>query len=195
VDGQTRRLRAPDGVYFTKYGARKLAHFVEREINRVMSAKLTPAALPVDTQPSTPRTSGQVARPVVGAVVPLTLGAVPNSGELLGGGNTRPAASDPIASRVLVKGEPVSPLKGRADDFIWPQGGGAALPSANMTQEPGTITPVEIPVAGKGAQSDQKPKADAQAANQPPRKPRPAAQAPAPPPAPSFFSPFSFFRR
>ena len=36
-EGQTRRLRSGDGVYFTKYGARKLAHYVEREIRRYMS--------------------------------------------------------------------------------------------------------------------------------------------------------------
>jgi len=33
-EGQTRRLRAGDGVYFTQAGARKLAHFVERVIER-----------------------------------------------------------------------------------------------------------------------------------------------------------------
>jgi hypothetical protein len=46
VDGQTRSLRAPDGVYFTKYGARKLAHYVEREIRRVLSTRAIPVALP-----------------------------------------------------------------------------------------------------------------------------------------------------
>jgi hypothetical protein len=34
VEGQTRRLRTNDGVYFTNAGARKLAHYVEREIER-----------------------------------------------------------------------------------------------------------------------------------------------------------------
>ncbi len=33
-EGQTRRLRAGDGVHFTQSGARKLAHFVEKEIDR-----------------------------------------------------------------------------------------------------------------------------------------------------------------
>ena len=35
-EGQIRRLRASDGVHFTKAGARKLAHYVEREIRRVI---------------------------------------------------------------------------------------------------------------------------------------------------------------
>ena len=34
INGQTVRLRAADGVHFTKAGARKLAHFVEPEIRR-----------------------------------------------------------------------------------------------------------------------------------------------------------------
>jgi hypothetical protein len=73
----------------------------------------------------------------------------------------------------LVKGEPVAPLKGRADDFVWSQGNTAALPVANMTQEPGTITPTEVPAAAPAfAQPDQKPKAEAPAPQQ--RKPRPA---------------------
>ena len=35
-EGQIRQLRSYDGVYFTKAGARKLAHYVEREINRLL---------------------------------------------------------------------------------------------------------------------------------------------------------------
>lgn len=203
VDGQTRRLRSADGVYFTKYGARKLAHYVEREIRRVLATRTLPVALPVDVLPSgQPRRGGPVARPVAGAVLPLTAGAVSGGEELLGGASPRPAASDPIATRVLVKGEPVAPLKGRADDFVW-QGNGDALPAANMIAEPGTIQPVDPAVAAAAAaaagssQADQKSKTDAQAVRQ--RRPRASqAERDAPrPPAPverRFRSPFSFFR-
>jgi len=45
--GQTRKLRSGDGVYFTKFGARKLAHYVEREIERIGGNKTMPVALPV----------------------------------------------------------------------------------------------------------------------------------------------------
>ena len=38
-EGQTRRLRSGDGVHFTQAGARKLAHYVEREIRRVLSTR------------------------------------------------------------------------------------------------------------------------------------------------------------
>jgi hypothetical protein len=196
VEGQNRRLRSNDGVYFTKYGARKIAHYVEREIRRVIASRALPVSLPVDPQPAQPRPSGPVARPIKGPIVPLTSHAVSGGDELVGGGRERTTPADPIASRVLVKGEPMSPLKGRADDFVWPGGSGGTLPVANTIQEPGTIKPVEVPPEGATAESDQKPKTDTQAANQQ-KKPRSTQQREAqrPPAAteqPRFRSPFGF---
>ncbi|TMJ95533.1 MAG: DUF459 domain-containing protein, partial [Alphaproteobacteria bacterium] len=49
--GQTRRLRTSDGVYFTRFGARKLALYVEREIERMVGNKGVPVALPVPVGP------------------------------------------------------------------------------------------------------------------------------------------------
>jgi hypothetical protein len=51
--------------------------------------------------------------------MPLTSQASADQG-LLGGGNT-PAAAHVTATRVLVKGEAVSPPAGRGDDFTWPR--------------------------------------------------------------------------
>src|SRR5229473_2655564 len=45
-EGQIRQLRSYDGVYFTKAGARKLAHYVEREITRLLAARSAPIELP-----------------------------------------------------------------------------------------------------------------------------------------------------
>src|SRR5215475_8875423 len=73
--GQTRRLRTSDGVYFTKFGARKLAHYVEREIERSLSSQRVPVALPmsVDPGPQAPNAKpGSAQRPAAGPVVPLT---------------------------------------------------------------------------------------------------------------------------
>src|SRR6266404_1273097 len=121
-EGQTRRLRSDDGVYFTKAGARKLAHYVEREINRLLAARSGPIALP--TEPATPDANvlpGQPApRPLAGPIVPLVASSV-GTDQLLGGPGSRPAATDPLAARVLVKGEPLSAPAGRADDFAWPR--------------------------------------------------------------------------
>ncbi len=121
-EGQIRRLRSYDGVYFTKAGASKLAHYVEREINRLLAARSAPIALP--TEPATPDANalpGQPApRPLAGPIVPLVASSV-GTDQLLGGPGARPVAVDALAARVLVKGEPLSAPAGRADDFAWPR--------------------------------------------------------------------------
>jgi uncharacterized protein len=121
-EGQIRQLRSYDGVYFTKAGARKLAHYVEREINRLLAARSAPIALP--TEPATPDANalpGQPApRPLAGPILPLVASSV-GTDQLLGGPGARPVALDALAARVLVKGEPLSAPAGRADDFAWPR--------------------------------------------------------------------------
>jgi hypothetical protein len=121
-EGQIRRLRSYDGVFFTKAGARKLAHYVEREITRLLAARSAPIALP--TEPATPDANalpGQPApRPLAGPILPLVASSV-GADQLLGGPGARPVAIDALAARVLVKGEPLSAPAGRADDFAWPR--------------------------------------------------------------------------
>jgi hypothetical protein len=121
-EGQIRQLRSSDGVYFTKAGARKLAHYVEREITRLLAARSSPITLP--TEPATPDANalpGQPApRPLAGPIVPLVASSVPTD-QLLGAQGTRPAAVDALAARTLLKGEALTPPPGRADDFAWPR--------------------------------------------------------------------------
>jgi hypothetical protein len=121
-EGQKRRLRSYDGVYFTQAGARKLAHYVEREVSRLLAARSGPITLP--TEPATPDANavpGEPApRPLAGPILPLVASSV-STDQLLGGPGSRPAAVDPLAARTLVKGEPLSPPAGRADDFSWPR--------------------------------------------------------------------------
>lgn len=121
-EGQIRQLRSYDGVYFTKAGARKLAHYAEREINRLLAARSSPLELP--TEPATPDANavpGQPApRPMAGPILPLVASSV-GTDQLLGGPGSRPAAVDPLAARTLVKGEALSPPAGRADDYVWPR--------------------------------------------------------------------------
>ncbi|MDQ2082992.1 DUF459 domain-containing protein [Xanthobacteraceae bacterium Astr-EGSB] len=123
-EGQRRRLRSDDGVYFTKAGARKLAHYVEREIQRAMVTQATPVALPLPDEPTTPQTPargapGVTVRPLAGPVMPLTTSR--DSDELLGAGTPRQSITDATASKVLVKGEAVAAPAGRSDDFAWPR--------------------------------------------------------------------------
>jgi hypothetical protein len=117
--GQIRRLRTSDGLHFTKFGARKLALYVEREIER-LSQKI-PVALPVPADGGTAKGKHKGSmRPTAGPVLPLT--GVQVGSERLLGGRERPAVVDSaVAAQVLSKGEGVVAPIGRADDFRWPR--------------------------------------------------------------------------
>ena len=176
-EGQIRRLRTGDGVYFTKFGARKLAHYVEREVQRIVGNKSLPVALPIPIDPAPQaakaKQSAPAQRPEAGPVVPLTVTRVAPE-ELLGGGRAASApATDTTVNRALTKGEPAATPSGRADDFSWPRGA--------VNVEPGAVEPTAAdtaaPDAGtKSAQPAQRSSAmDAYAQEQKPaqRRPRP----------------------
>ena len=121
-EGQIRQLRTADGVFFTKPGARKLAHYVEREVTRLLASRSGPIAVPIE--PATPEANvapGQPApRPLAGPVMPLVASSV-GTDQLLGGPGSRPAGVDALAARTLVKGEALAAPAGRADDYAWPR--------------------------------------------------------------------------
>ena len=126
-EGQTRRLRSGDGVHFTRAGARKLAHYVEREIRRVMMARrrrsrrrCRRSRSPTPRRRRPPPRPGLPPRPIASPVMSLT---APNGAgdALLGGAPVRNTCADSVATRVLVKGEAIEAPAGRADDFAWPR--------------------------------------------------------------------------
>jgi hypothetical protein len=140
-EGQTRRLRTADGVFFTNYGARKLAHYVEREIRRYMNNRALQVSLPSGTGPMP--NGNPAERPVVGPVLPLTapLGTV----DVLAGAAGRQPAGNPLATQVLVKGEAVTAPPGRADNFTWPSGGAVAKDTGNKAAAERTNAPAGSP--------------------------------------------------
>jgi hypothetical protein len=130
TDGQTVRLRAADGVHFTKAGARKLAHFVEADVRRFLDSRgvkgpeagirAPGAANPARDAVAPPDTS---VAPVAGPVMSLTAPASTPGGVLVTKA-TGAAGSDAAAAlidRTLVEGRPVGAKPGRADDHRWPQ--------------------------------------------------------------------------
>ncbi|MGY8667711.1 SGNH family hydrolase [Bradyrhizobium sp. UFLA05-109] len=147
-EGQIRQLRTSDGVYFTKAGARKLAHYVEREITRLLAGRSGPIALP--SEPATPDTSAEpgkpAPRPLAGPIVPLVAASI-STDQLLGGPGSRPAAVDALAAKTLVKGEPLTAPAGRADDYAWPrrevgrEQAKGDTPVATTTPESGAANP------------------------------------------------------
>ena len=163
-EGQIRRLRSADGIYFTKAGARKLAHYVEREIDRSEANRAIPVALPptIEPAPATTKLGGPSARPLVGPVIPLTASTTAGAGgaseELLGG--ALPVAADPLVTRVFIKGEPIAAPAGRADDFSWPR---ESAPS--VSTEP--LQPPPPPVASAARQPSHRGRASSAYALQP----------------------------
>ena len=152
-EGQVRKLRSSDGVYFTKYGARKLAHYVERELRRYMSNRGLQVSLPTGPIAPLPDDGKSAVRPLAGPVVPLTV-TPGNSDELLGGSGTSSAHGDAIATRVLVKGEPVPAPPGRADDFVWRQREDG---SAAVAAVPANVPVVADPTAKPDNKAEKKP--------------------------------------
>lgn len=157
LEGQIRRLRTADGVHFTKAGARKLAHFVEREIQRALVARPVLVSLPASDEPLLPAAKpGQpTGRPAAGPIVYLT-GNSTGAQELLGGGAVRNSAPDAVAAKVLVKGEPVAAPPGRADDFAWPRREISMASVSNITEPavpepPGSRSAAAAAVAAVGA--------------------------------------------
>jgi hypothetical protein len=154
--GQTRRLRTPDGVYFTKFGARKLAHYVEREIKRIIGTKGMPVALPVPVGPGpqapNAKAGGPAQRPAVGPIVPLTETRVAPE-ELMGGpGATPAAATGATLTRALTKGEAFAVPSGRADDFRWPRDVVNVEPAAVEPATPDTAAAAVGVESAKSAQ-------------------------------------------
>jgi uncharacterized protein len=157
-EGQTRRLRTADGVYFTKAGAVKLASYVDRELRRVMPSYVAPVALPGPE--TTPKSGSASARPDVGPVLPLTSSGGDHASELLGGKDqsTR-TTSDSIAAKVLSRGETLAAPAGRADDFSWPRSGSEATARPEVSPKP--AVPDTQEKLGTAANGDGKNQADA----------------------------------
>src|SRR5262245_36201036 len=106
-EGQVRRLRSSDGVFFTKAGAIKLARYVEQELSRYMSNRV-PVALPSGALEGAPSDSKPTERPLMGPVIPLT--GTPkdkdkDSNGLLGAPGSSSIQDDAIATKVLARSE------------------------------------------------------------------------------------------
>ncbi|MGE3148748.1 MAG: DUF459 domain-containing protein [Pseudorhodoplanes sp.] len=187
-EGQIRRLRTSDGVYFTKAGARTLAHYVEREIRRDVNRVIPPvAAVPAPEEaapqnargasaaiPAAPATPA--ARPLVGA--PVLLNATPSDSETLLGGSAPRPVSDGAAARVLVKGEPAVAAAGRADDFSWPP----RAPNAEFAGPLPASPPIAVAATKPAQQQPAAPVRQAATAPQQARPPQPQYARPSPGP-------------
>ncbi|MFK8250040.1 SGNH/GDSL hydrolase family protein [Ancylobacter terrae] len=140
VDGQRRRLRAADGSGFTRAGGRKLAFFVDRAIGKLLSGGASapspgnaPLPGPEAGIPSIMHLTGVGA----GSSARALAGAVPGDAKAI-------PASDSAPAKMLLGGDPLPAVAGRADDFRW---------KAEETAAPGSGVPAASPAgdaAGQG---------------------------------------------
>jgi hypothetical protein len=107
LSGQIARLRAADGVHFTRAGARKAAHFADVVIRRLIQAGPGPALLALP-QPAAPS-------PLDAALPQPALGPAPMSVEEI---ITRMAGLAPGQSGVIQPALPVVPVKPLAGPIL-----------------------------------------------------------------------------
>lgn len=125
VTGQTTRLRTSDGIYFTKAGARKLAHFVESQVRHLLDGRAPAPQLPTGegsaaTKPGV--ASVAAPKPEAGPIKALSEAPVAKDGRLVDLNQVKTeSAHDPVVVNALVKGHAEPAPAGRADDFRWPQ--------------------------------------------------------------------------
>ena len=150
-EGQIRRLRTYDGVNFTKFGAEKLGHYVEKDLLPLLSSShVLPVALP-SPEEQAPTKGATVAPPPVGPVVPLNA-IGDKGGDLLGAANApaeRPA--DPLATHVLKNGDAIVAPPGRADDFSWPRADTKDGDAADVAPVPATLPAGALPAKGSAS--------------------------------------------
>jgi uncharacterized protein len=132
-------------VNFTKAGAEKLGHYVEHDLRKLLGNNVLPVALPGPEEPP-PANDNVTGRPVVGPVLPLNSTSAEKAGELLGAASHPDMQADPVATRVLNRGEAVVAPRGRADDFSWPR------PDISATADTEPL-PDAVPPKGAAANS------------------------------------------
>ncbi len=139
VEGQTRTLRGDDGFSLTTSGRVKLAYYVDREIR--LPGPGDAVVFLADPEPGNrPEVLPDGTRQLVGPVIAFAQPPPGAPTELL----DRPpvVVSGTAQYRMLVRGESLVPVTGRADDFRWPRPE-PAIPAA----------PVALPPAPEAAEA------------------------------------------
>ncbi|HWJ73492.1 MAG TPA: SGNH family hydrolase [Kaistia sp.] len=147
MDGQARQLRSGDGINFTKSGRRKLAFYVERELDSAGGGAAVGTAAPLN--PNDTIEIGADGKPrTVGPIVSLTDPPPAAADTALAGAApaAEPAnAADPVY-RLTVEGVAAPAPPGRADDFTWK----APRPSAGPVTGSVVDGIIILPVAAAG---------------------------------------------
>lgn len=130
INGQPAKLRMGDGVRFAKAGASVAAHYVERSLRRALINSTEPdQSVPSATDPSADIGMVRRLNDIESSPGGVLLGKNRPSAPVASAGARVPVAPSVGASpatQVFVRGEPLTPKPGRADDYRWP------LPSSEL---------------------------------------------------------------
>jgi uncharacterized protein len=143
INGTIIKLRSDDNVHFTKSGARKLAFFVEKDLEKLLTGntlKIEPQPVPIvpaapvlqiplpqtqtDIRNAVPLPDAASLAPVLqkreaGPVMPLSSLPISSSDKLAE--RTAPAQQKTPAREVFEQGLAPYPKPNRGDDFSWPR--------------------------------------------------------------------------
>ncbi len=116
ITGQAVQLRASDGLNFTRAGQRKLAYFVEQDLNNILGGNAPQLA------PGEALATGE-AGPQIGPMVPLDALAVAGGDALVTGAAEKDEDGEVKDVAASISGELTgedSAPRGRADFYRWP---------------------------------------------------------------------------
>jgi hypothetical protein len=141
IEGQTRTLRGDDGFSLTTAGRVKLAYYIDREIR--LPGPGDAIVFLADPEPGNrPEVLPDCTRQLVGPVIAFAQPPPGAPTELL----DRPpvVVSSTAQYRLLVRGESLLPVTGRADDFRWPRPE-PAIPAAAIDPPTSAAAPAAPP--------------------------------------------------
>jgi hypothetical protein len=130
VRGQTVQLRGSDGINFTRAGQRKLAFFVEQELNEILGGG--PAFVAAVDPEAAGSTAPGEQPPQIGPMVPIE--ALTATGGELSAGAPREAGGATATIAVGLEGAAAPP--GRVDNYAWPPPVSAPAPPPSNAQAP-----------------------------------------------------------
>lgn len=143
VEGQVRQLRTGDGINFTRAGRMKLAFYVEREIRRQTgfgSGGID--LLATVTQGNQIEIAPDGSKLLVGPIISLNDPLPGSSGDLAGGEPPNAPTAESLQFKVIVRGEALPQVPGRADDFSWPPKHVEAMLPAVSPEPVASVVPV-----------------------------------------------------
>jgi len=139
VGGQSVQLRAGDGLNFTRAGQRKLAFFVEQELNAILGGTAPQLAAVDALGAGDPLGTGKPGDPMFEAMIPFealsTVGGDALSRDAKA--EDRGIVAATISKRISGEEEAAAPI-GRADNYLWPP---PPLPAAAAPPVPVMLGP------------------------------------------------------